>query len=63
MWRQRGELRLASATLARLVPVIDPLAPDELEALDLVALAPHVDVEVVERLVGAEVLVALEAQG
>lgn len=63
MWRQRSELRLASATLARLVPVIDPLAPDELEALDLVALAPRVDVEVVERLVGAEVLVALEAHG
>ena len=63
VWRQRSELRLASATLARLVPVIDPLAPDELEALDLVALTPRVDVEVVERLVGAEVLVALEAHG
>ncbi len=62
VWRQRGELRLASATLARLVPVIDPLAPEELEALDLVALVPRIDVEVVERLVGPEVLVALEAQ-
>jgi DNA-binding CsgD family transcriptional regulator/tetratricopeptide (TPR) repeat protein len=63
VWRQRGELRLAGSTLARLGPVIDPLTPAELDALDLVALAPSVDVEVVERLVGSDVMVALEEQG
>jgi DNA-binding CsgD family transcriptional regulator/tetratricopeptide (TPR) repeat protein len=63
VWRQRGELRLGGSTLARLGPVIDPLTPAELDALDLVALAPSVDVEVVERLAGSDVLVALEAHG
>jgi DNA-binding CsgD family transcriptional regulator/tetratricopeptide (TPR) repeat protein len=61
VWRQRGELRLGGATLARLVPVIGSLTPAELDALDLVALAPSVDLDVVERLTGAEVLVTLEA--
>lgn len=63
VWRQRGELRLAGSTLARLGPVFDPLTPAELDALDLVALAPSVDVEVVERLVGSDVTVALEEHG
>jgi DNA-binding CsgD family transcriptional regulator/tetratricopeptide (TPR) repeat protein len=63
VWRQRGELRLPGSTLARLGPVLDPLTPDELDALDLVALAPSVDVEVVERLVGSDVMVALEEHG
>jgi DNA-binding CsgD family transcriptional regulator len=61
VWRQHGELRIGGATLARIVPLIDSLSPVELDALDLVALAPSVDVDVVERLVGADVLVALEA--
>jgi DNA-binding CsgD family transcriptional regulator/tetratricopeptide (TPR) repeat protein len=63
VWRQRGELRLPGSTLARLGPVIDPLTPAELDALDLVALAPSVDVEVVEPLVGSDVMVALEEHG
>ena len=63
VWRQYGELRLGGATVARLGPVFEGLSPMELEVLDLVALAPSVGVDVVERLATSELLDALERHG
>jgi DNA-binding CsgD family transcriptional regulator/tetratricopeptide (TPR) repeat protein len=63
VWRQCAELDIPPSTQTRLVSVIDPLRPAELDALDLISLGIAVPDDVLDELIEPDAIVALEAFG
>jgi len=62
VWRQRRRFEVPATTQARLIVHLEGLGPVELDGLDVLALGRRVPIEVIESVVGATVLVVLEAR-
>lgn len=63
VWRQVGELTIPLAVVENLSPAIDSLAPEELDALDLLSLGVTASIEAIEHVAAERALVTLEARG